>query len=133
MIKQKKKRIENQITARYSKKAIADALNNAVIMTGNPHSHNAPLTEENGRRLQAVTIDMLAPYMDYLGEGIVTPEEIVFALTAAALFVQMNKVLGDDKLPAGVEVKKFINLQKKAKIPPMETKCPNCKEVIIIS
>ncbi len=127
-----KKNQKTQIAAKYSKKAIADVLNNAVIMSGNPHSHNDPLSEENGRRLQAVTIDMLSPYMDYLEEGIVTAEEIVFALTAGALFVQMSKVLGDDKLPAGVEVKKFINLQKKAKIPPMETKCPHCKEKITI-
>jgi len=128
-----KKKQKTQIVARYSKKAIAEALNNAVIMTGNPHSHNKPLSEENGRRLQAVTIDMLQPYMDYLEEGIVRAEEIVFALTAGALFVQMTKILEDDRLPVGVEVKKFVNLQKKAKLPPMETKCPHCKEQIVIS
>ena len=60
-------------------------------------------------------------------------EEIVFALTACALFVQMTKILEDDRLPVGVEVKKFVNLQKKAKLPPMETKCPHCKEQIVIS
>lgn len=130
MTKQEKKKI---VTPRYSKKAIAECLNNAVIMAGNPHSHNNSLSEENGRRLQAVTIDMLQPYVDYMNEDIVTPEEVVFALTAAALFIHMTKICETEKLPVGVEVKKFINMQKKAKIPPMEIKCPNCKEQVIIS
>lgn len=129
----KRLKSEINVTPRYSKKVIADTLNNAVIMTGNPHSHNKPLNEENGRRLQAVTIDMLQPYMDYINEGIITPEEAVFALTAASLFVHMTKIMETDKLPIGVELKKFVNMQKKAKLPPMEIKCPHCKEQVIIS
>lgn len=132
-MKKQDAKLKKQVTPRYSKKDIANTLNNAVIMTGNPHSHNKALNEENGRRLQAVTIDMLQPYMDYIQEGIVSAEEVVFALSAAALFVHMTKIMETDKLPIGVELKKFINMQKKAKIPPMEIKCPHCKEQVTVA
>lgn len=112
----------------FTKKAIGDLLNNAVVMTQNPASAKRPLTEGSIRRLQAYTRALIQPALDQLEDGELTAEEMVYAFSCAALWFHAFRILKTDKLPMVPSTKDFFDKRVEDGLPQMEVKCPKCKE-----
>lgn len=115
---------------KYSKKDIGDTLNNAVIKSGNPASYPKPLVALAARRLQTMSKDMMAPYVDFIDNGIIQPEEAVFALACAAFYIHVKYVLKGGKYPASSQAEQL--LQGSSELPPLILDCPHCKQEIVL-
>lgn len=112
----------------YSKKAIGDVLNNAVVMTQNPATSRKPLTEGRTRNLRDYTRALIQPALDQLEEGDITSEELVWVFSCAALWTHAYRIMKSDKLPMIPTTKGFFEKRfKEGELPPIEVKCPKCK------
>lgn len=112
----------------YTKRAIGEVLNNAVVMTQNPATAKKPLLKDRHNRLITYTRALIQPAIDQLEDEDFTPEELVYAFTVAALWIHTFRILKSDKLPMVPTTKEFFEKAVDSGIAQMEVKCPNCKK-----
>ncbi len=112
----------------YSKRAIGEALNNLVVMTQNPATLTKPLTDGRIRNLRDYTRALIQPALDQVEDGDIKPEEVIFALSSAALWFHAFRIMKTDKLPMIPSTKDFFDKRVDDGMPELEVKCPHCKK-----
>lgn len=112
----------------FSRKQIGEAINNALVLCRTPTSYKGEIGEKRLVHLQNYMIELINPAFDHIDEGLLKPEELVFILTAGALFIQCSQINQDEKIPLGPEISRlFMKKLKKTSLPPIDVKCPECK------
>lgn len=111
----------------YTKKAIGDVLNNAVVMSQQPN-YSKPLTNNRIIHLRNYARSLIQPSLDHLEEELLTAEELVWVFSCAALWVHAYRILKTDKLPMVPSTKEFFDKRSKTGLEGYSVKCPHCKE-----
>jgi hypothetical protein len=91
--------------ANFTARDVLGALNNAVLMSSKPS--RAPLRKRQNLREYAMAL--LEPTQQHVDDELLTPEELVFVLSVAAMFVQMRHVMQTDAVPMAKEVKAIFD------------------------
>lgn len=112
----------------FSKKAIGEVLNNAVVFTQNPSTAKKQLTELRMINLRNYARALIQPAIEHLEEEQLTPEELTWVFSCAALWVHYFRILKTDKLPMICSTKDFFEKRiKENSLPEIQVKCPECK------
>lgn len=82
----------------FTDREILTILNNCVVFTGAP-AEGGPIHEARKRRLREYAQAIVAPAIVHVEEELLTPQELVHVLAAAALFVFLQYVCESDKVP----------------------------------
>lgn len=90
-----------------NQREIAAALNNAVAAALRP-ARLGPIPESRLKKLHSIAKALIAPAQDLLepglgpdGGAVLEPEELVAVMAVAALYVQLQHVIGTTKVPFG--------------------------------
>lgn len=107
----------------FSPKEIAIFLNNTVSVVKRPLGMEE-ISANRLRKLREYSTEILRPLLDHVyggideetGEefppGLLSAQELVMILVAAALYVQMQSVLESDKLPQARDTETLFNFTK---------------------
>lgn len=91
----------------FSQREIAAVLNNAVLRSLKP-TRITELSDKRIQKLQDYAQALVEPTVQHVEEGLLCYEELVAALSAAALFVHLKHIMGSDKVPMSSKAKAFM-------------------------
>jgi hypothetical protein len=101
---------------RYTAREIGESLNNSVAKSFNPASLSHELKDSNrSNQLRAYGEALTKVCFKHVEQRYLKAEELVAILSGAALFVQLNYVMGTDKMPQALNAAAIVTAPEKKK------------------